>query len=127
MADYTVLSIDDDASARMLFEMMLTRSGFDFLQAEDADEALEVLATTTPDLIMTDIQLPGKNGLELVEELRQRDELDQTAILVLSAFQSDTMVEDAKNVGADQFHRKPLPMKDLADFLIGLIKARRGE
>ncbi|MGB7338469.1 MAG: response regulator [Phototrophicaceae bacterium] len=127
MAEYTILSIDDDASARMLFEMMLTRSGFDFLQAEDADAALEVLETVIPDLIMTDIQLPGKSGIELVAELRQRDDLDQTAIMVLSAFQSETMVEDAMRAGADDFFRKPLPMKELTKILTDLIHKRRGE
>lgn len=127
MAEYIVLSVDDDQSARMLFEIMLKRSGFEFIAAEDADEALEILANTTPDLILSDIQLPGMNGIELVAELRKRTELDKTAIVVLSAFQSDTKVEDAFTAGADEFFKKPLKMAGLAEQLIKLIQKRREE
>ncbi len=127
MAEYTVLSIDDDKSARVLYELMLKRSGFNFVSAEDADEALDILNGLTPDLILCDIQLPGKNGIELVTELRGRDNLSKTAIVVLSAFQSDTKVEDSKAAGADEFYTKPLKMNGLADTLIKLIQDRRGE
>ena len=127
MADYTVLSVDDDKSARILYELMLKRSGFEFVSAEDADEALEILKDLTPDLILCDIQLPGKNGIELVTELRERANLDKTAIVVLSAFQSDTKIEDSKTAGADEFYTKPLKMEGLADALIKLIQDRRSE
>jgi len=127
MSEYTILSIDDDPSTRVLFEMMLSRAGFDVVQAEDADEAVQKLQEIEPDLIMTDIQLPGKNGIELIQELRQRDDLELTAIVVLSAFQSETMIDDAKSAGADEFIKKPLKMEGLANLLIGIIKNKRGE
>lgn len=127
MAEYTVLSIDDDQNARMLFEIMLKRSGFEVVAAEDADEALEILADLIPDLILSDIQLPGMNGIELVAKLRQRADLEKTAIVVLSAFQSDTKIEDAYTAGADDFFTKPLKMGGLAERLIELIHKRRGE
>ncbi|MEO1287934.1 MAG: response regulator [Chloroflexota bacterium] len=125
MADYTILSIDDDESARVLFEIMLKRSGFNVLQAVDGDEALAIVDSTIPDLIMTDIQLPGINGIELVAEFRKREELDQTAIIVLSAFQSESMIDDAKSAGADEFYKKPLKMDALSQRLIEIINRRR--
>ncbi|MEM9951466.1 MAG: response regulator [Chloroflexota bacterium] len=125
MADYTILSIDDDESARVLFEIMLKRSGFNVLQAVDGDEALSIVDSTIPDLIMTDIQLPGINGIELVAEFRKREELDQTAIIVLSAFQSESMIDDAKSAGADEFYKKPLKMDALSQRLIEIINRRR--
>ncbi|MGJ3238415.1 MAG: response regulator [Anaerolineae bacterium] len=125
MGDYTVLSIDDDQSARVLFQIMLKRVGFEVIQAEDADEALEKLATITPDLIITDIQLPGTSGIELTRILRTRPEFDQTAIIVLSAFQSEETIQQALDAGADEFMKKPLQMKDLEQRLGGVIAKRR--
>ena len=127
MSQYTVLSIDDDESARVLFEIMLKRSGFNVVQAVDADDALEKLEGFMPDLIMTDIQLPGMNGIELTEVLRQRPELDNTAIVILSAFQSQTMIEDASKAGADHFIKKPLAMVGLNEKLSTIIEDRRAE
>lgn len=127
MAEYTIFSIDDDESARVLFEIMLKRSGFNVVQAVDADDALEKLENLLPDLIMTDIQLPGMDGLELTRKLRERDAFAQIPIVVLSAFQSETMIQDALDAGADEFIKKPLQMVGLFDTLCAIIEKKRGE
>ncbi len=127
MSEYTIFSIDDDESARVLFEIMLKRSGFNVVQAVDADDALEQLDNLIPDLIMTDIQLPGMDGLELTRKLRERDAFDKTPIVVLSAFQSETMIQDALDAGADEFFKKPLQMVGLSDTLCAIIEKKRGE
>lgn len=127
MSDYTIFSIDDDESARVLFEIMLKRSGYNVVQAIDADDALEQLENLVPDLIMTDIQLPGMDGLELTRILRARDAFDKTPIIVLSAFQSDTMIQDALDAGADEFFKKPLQMAGLSDTLNAIIDKKRNE
>ncbi len=127
MSDYTIFSIDDDESARILFEIMLKRSGFNVVQAIDADDALEKLEDLIPDLIMTDIQLPGMDGLELTRILRTRDAFDKTPIIVLSAFQSETMIQDALDAGADEFFKKPLQMTGLSDTLNAIINKKRNE
>lgn len=127
MSDYTIFSIDDDESARVLFEIMLKRSGYNVVQAIDADDALEQLENLVPDLIMTDIQLPGMDGLELTRILRARDAFDKTPIIVLSAFQSATMIQDALDAGADEFFKKPLQMAGLSDTLNAIIDKKRNE
>ncbi|GAB5490409.1 MAG: response regulator [Phototrophicaceae bacterium] len=127
MSKYTVLSIDDDESARTLFEMMLKRSGFNVVQAVDADDALEKLENLVPDLIMTDIQLPGMNGLELTSLIRERPEFNNIPIIVLSAFQSATILEDVRKVGGDKFIKKPLPLTGLNEKLSTIIENKREE
>lgn len=127
MPEYTIFSIDDDESARILFEIMLKRSGFNVVQAIDADDAFEKLENFVPDLILTDIQLPGMDGIELTRILREREDLAKTPIIVLSAFQSDTMIQEALNAGADDFFKKPLKMSGLSDTLSAIIEKKRGE
>lgn len=127
MSEYTILSIDDDQSTRVLFKMMLSRVGFDVIQAEDADEALQKLQDMTPDLIITDIQLPGKDGIELTRELRQREDLNNIPIIVLSARPGEVVIAEAESAGADKFIPKPLKMDGLAKLLIDIIKSKRGE
>ena len=106
---------------------MLKRSGYNVVQAIDADDALEQLENLVPDLIMTDIQLPGMDGLELTRILRARDAFDKTPIIVLSAFQSATMIQDALDAGADEFFKKPLQMAGLSDTLNAIIDKKRNE
>lgn len=122
---YTVLLIDDDKGARTLFEIMLTRSGFEVTKAEDAHQALAYLEDIMPDIIMTDISLPGMDGLEFTSVIRSRPEFDQVAIVVLSAHHSDEVIEDAYKAGADQFYRKPLIVKDLNAHLLEIVQKRR--
>lgn len=124
MSAYTVLTIDDDKSARVLFDIMLKRNGFDVIQAEDADEAFSQLENFKPDLIMTDISLPGMDGIELTEVLRERPDMDHVAIIVLSAHQSEDIINQALAAGADEFFKKPLMIQDLGERLNTIIQKR---
>ncbi|MEL6308785.1 MAG: response regulator [Chloroflexota bacterium] len=123
--DYTALTIDDDASARNLFSIILKRVGFEVLTAEDADDALAQVADITPDVILTDISLPGMDGIDLTAELRRREEFAHVPIIVLSAFHEDKVVNRAMDAGADAFFEKPLKPTHLRETLEELINARR--
>lgn len=122
---YTALTVDDDASARSLFKIMLKRINFTVMQAEDADDALEQLATTTPDIILTDISLPGMDGIELTRTLRQREDLKDVPIIVLSAFNDAKTINRALDAGADAFYKKPLKPSNLEKRLMALMEARK--
>lgn len=122
---YTALTIDDDASARSLFNIMLKRIDFAVMQAEDADDALEQLTNTTPDIILTDISLPGMDGIELTRTLRQREALKDVPIIVLSAFNDSETINRALDAGADAFYKKPLKPSNLEKRLVALMDARK--
>lgn len=122
---YTALTIDDDASARNLFSIILKRVGFEVITAEDADDALEKIADTTPDIVLTDVSLPGMDGIELTAMLRQREAFANVPIIVLSAFHEDAVVNRAMDAGADAFYQKPLKPTDLHEKLEALINARQ--
>jgi len=124
-ANYMVLTVDDDLSARVLFKLMLERNDFAVIQAEDAYEALELLENTKPDLIMTDISLPGMNGIEFTAALRKRDDMNLIPIVVLSAFHNQEMIDKALTAGADQFYKKPLTLDNLRERLEEIIRNRQ--
>ncbi len=68
-----ILVVDDEIGALTLIGIMLERGGFEVLKARDAKTALEVLDGTVPDLIILDVMMPGMNGIDLCQVIRQRE------------------------------------------------------
>ena len=101
MSEYTILSIDDDPSTRVLFEMMLSRAGFDVVQAEDADEAVQKLQEIEPDLIMTDLDMPVMTGIEMLRQLRRTDLV--TPVVVMTSRESADSRKEALDSGANAY------------------------
>jgi len=66
-----ILVVDDDASIRSLLRGMLERQGYEVVEAEDGCEGLQCYWTALPDLVITDLQMPGMDGLELIMEVRR--------------------------------------------------------
>lgn len=122
MGNYTILVLDDDQGARTLLEIMLTRHGFSVRLANDADEALEKIEAEMPHLVISDVSLPGMNGIEFVRELRQHEVTARLPVVILSAHHDNTTIEAAMAAGATQFMKKPLKMDGLRDTLTGLIE-----
>jgi len=68
----TVLTIDDEATIREMTALMLERAGYNALGAASADEGLSMMSANKIDLVLVDVVLPGKNGLELALDLNQK-------------------------------------------------------
>ncbi|MBI5166938.1 MAG: response regulator [candidate division NC10 bacterium] len=66
----TILVVDDDEAIRLLYEEELSEAGYRVILAKDAQEALEKLEETCPDLITLDIKMPGIDGIELLRKIR---------------------------------------------------------
>ena len=125
MGNYRILVLDDDAGARTLLEIMLSRSGFTVALVNDADDALESLQESLPDLVISDISLPGMSGIEFVEIVRQREGMAKLPVIILSAHHDEPTIKKALNAGATEFMKKPLKMDGLREKLIQLIEASR--
>jgi DNA-binding response OmpR family regulator len=76
-------------------------------------EALEVAEAFRPDLVLLDVMMPGKNGYEVCQSLRQHPELSQTRIVMLSAKGRDIEVAKGLELGADLYVTKPFSTRDL--------------
>jgi CheY-like chemotaxis protein len=120
----TIVVIDDSASVRLFFERSV--DGFDVaLQlCGSAEEALEVLSRSHPDLIFLDIIMPDKDGLTFLQELRRLPGYAETPVVVISSkdYAQDKMT--AKELGASDFVIKPMSTKTIQDLIAKYTEAR---
>lgn len=107
-----ILICDDEPPLRELIKAALG-SGYRYVEAADALEAEAQLAVEPPALIVLDVMLPGKSGLEFLRELRERRSRTIPVVLV-SAWQSETDQRAATEAGADAFLGKPFDPDALA-------------
>lgn len=109
-----VLVVDDDEMMRRLVARALTAFGFTRIHvAEDGAAGLAAAEREAPDIIISDYNMPGMHGLELVEAVRANGALDQTVIIMLSAADDPEVIQGARALGADTFMIKPFDRADL--------------
>lgn len=102
-----VLVVEDDRTSRRVLTRFLTRHGYDVVEAESGEAALERFEESTPDVSIIDIGLPGIDGFEVVRRIRGIAADAYTPIIMLTASQDDESVEAAIGVGADDYVAKP--------------------
>jgi DNA-binding response OmpR family regulator len=110
MACATVLVVEDDADIQRLVRVLLERAGFTVRGAADGHEALRVLFAERPDLILLDIGLPGMDGWQVLERVR---ELSDVPVLMLTAQGDELDKVRALRGGADDFVTKPFGRQEL--------------
>lgn len=109
LATVKVLVVDDAPDLRQLYAMVLRRAGADVRVAGSADEALEALATDQPDVLLSDLGMPERDGFQLIRTLRAREGKGRhTPAAALSAFPSELCRDRALRDGFDAFANKPL-------------------
>ena len=107
----TILVCDDDPSLRELVREALG-SRYRFVEAADGSEALEIARELRPDLIVLDVMLPGLSGIEVLEAIREDDELRDLKVVVITAWSHAEM--EVQVAGADRFVSKPFDPDDLS-------------
>jgi two-component system, cell cycle response regulator DivK len=104
----SILIVEDDQMNMQLVRVLLSGEGYDLRSALNADEALAALATFKPGLILMDIELPGKNGLDLTRELRANPEMNGASIVALTAYGGKDNEQSFLNAGCDGYIVKPI-------------------
>jgi two-component system alkaline phosphatase synthesis response regulator PhoP len=107
----TVLICEDEPALRELIRVSLN-GRYEFAEAEDGVLCLELARELRPDIIILDVMLPGRNGIDVLRELRQDSELSGTPVLVLTA-QPETR-DDALREGANRVMDKPFDPDDIS-------------
>jgi DNA-binding NtrC family response regulator len=107
-----ILIVDDEANARTALAELLAEEGYDTQTASDGRKALAVMETFDPDVVLTDLKMPGLDGLGLLE--RARALAPATAFVVMTAFGSIDTAVDAIKKGAENYLTKPLDMNALS-------------
>ncbi len=113
----TILTVDDSRTIRDMLMITLSGAGYDVVQAEDGVEALERLRNTTPDAIVTDINMPRMDGFQLIEQVRKHTPHRATPILVLTTESEPDRKARAKEAGATGWIVKPFNPDKLLDAL----------
>lgn len=124
VAKPTIMVVDDDNSALMLMNLMLSRAGFDVVLCVDADDALERLKGIEPDAYILDVNMPGTNGVLLCRMLRARTGSATKPILLLSARKEPGIVESGLAAGANDYIVKPVMNLDLIQKIRDLLAMR---
>jgi CheY-like chemotaxis protein len=117
----SVLVVDDSIDNLELTQILLEGEGFEVRLAENAKAAQKTLQTYRPQLILMDIQLPGMDGLELTRLIRQTPELDNVAIVALSAYAMKADEENALAAGCDGYITKPIDTRTFVSAVRTLI------
>ncbi len=105
-----IMVVDDEPAIRILLKRCLEPEDYDVITAFDGDSALAAMRKCQPDLVVLDILMPGLDGFEVLEFIRQRFDIP---IIMLSGKQEVTTVRDALISGADDYLRKPFHTREL--------------
>lgn len=118
-----ILVADDEPNIVISLEYLFKREGYTVLVARDGQEALNSITREKPDLVLLDVMMPIKTGLEVLQAVRASDELRLTKILMLTAKGRDTDITKGLALGADAYMTKPFSTRELvqkvADMLAG--------
>jgi DNA-binding response OmpR family regulator len=115
----TILVIEDDPGQQEIYRMALELAGFQVVVRGQADAGLRWLEQIQPDLILLDLMLPGKSGVEMLSEIRQRPNGQEAAIIVVSAI-ADSERAKLAPFSVHAILEKPLAPREL----IAAVKAK---
>src|ERR671924_916001 len=124
MAQATILVVEDDAQIRAVLTEHLTNLGYGILETASAEEALQRLQETTPDLVLTDIHMGGMSGIDLCTRLKHDQRFQLTPVIILTG-QSDLGARVAGlAAGADDFFAKPFDLLEIRTRVAALLRVK---
>src|SRR5690348_6875933 len=106
-----ILVVDDEVNARTALAELLREEGYDIETAADAFKALGKYESFGPHVVVTDLKMPGMDGIELVKKLRAME--DPPTVVVMTAFGAVSSAVDAMRAGAADYLTKPLEFDEL--------------
>jgi DNA-binding response OmpR family regulator len=112
-----ILVIDDEPHIRELVKRTLENAGYTVAEAREGKAALEAIAAKEPDLILLDIMMPGMDGYEVLERIR---EISNVPVLMLTAVHEKTAICRSLGLGADDYIEKPF----LLNVFVARVKAK---
>ncbi len=118
-----ILIVEDDATLRETFRRFLSRRGYDVSTSETAERGFRIVKEFEPDIVITDVQLPGMDGLELLSRLRSA--LPELDVLVVTGHEDMRTAIEAMKAGAYDYLVKPLELDELAVVLQRCAEDRR--
>ena len=124
MQHHRILIADDELDVQLLLCLFFERQGHTIIRARDGQEAVAAATSQLPDLILMDIQMPRKTGIEAVQELRSDPRFANTPIIAITAHARSFLPSDILRAGFDQIIFKPF---DFAEVEARVCQAMRHE
>jgi two-component system, chemotaxis family, chemotaxis protein CheY len=113
---FNVLIVDDSTSMRAVIKRTIRVSGFnvgDYWEASDGHEALKVLQCEWVDLVLTDINMPNMNGMELVAQMKTDDLMGAIPVVMVTTEGSEKRIQESMALGASGYIKKPFLPEDI--------------
>jgi CheY-like chemotaxis protein len=115
-----ILIVEDDFDTRYVLSLILKTEGYEVITAADGECALNVAVEQRPDLIITDINMPRLNGIDLTRKIRDKHETARVPILAITAYGQMTM-RNALAAGASACASKPIVFRDFLPMIKNLL------
>ena len=115
-----ILVVDDELSMREFLSILLEREGYDVSVAGSADEALRLIELSLFDLVLSDVQMPGLSGIELLSRIKQLS--PETEVLMITAFSTAEHAVEAMRLGAYDYIAKPFKIEEIKQLVINALE-----
>ena len=120
-----ILVVDDSDDTRDMMAKLLELESFAVVTAQDGVDALKVAADEQPDLILTDVNMPNLNGIEMIRELRKRPGFRRVPVIAITAY-GNGVANEALEAGADGAATKPVRFNELLERIKQLLERSKG-
>ena len=118
----TILTADDSASVRQMVGFTLREAGYDVVEAVDGLDALDKLNGSTVNMLITDLNMPNLDGIELIRQMRAQPQFKFMPIIMLTTESQDSKKQEGRAAGATGWIVKPFN----SDKLLGIVKKVAG-
>ena len=108
-----ILVVEDHEENRRILRLLLTKAGFELIEAETGEEGVRLAETERPDLILMDIQLPGLDGYEATRRIKANPDLRAVPLIVVTSYALSGDEIKAKEAGSDGYVTKPFSPRAL--------------
>jgi CheY-like chemotaxis protein len=108
-----ILVVDDEPDILLATRLLLESASFSVVEARNGEEALAAVDVEKPDAMLLDLRMPGMDGWEVLEHLREKGQLGRLPVIVLSAHTGGTTMERSFELGAKGYVSKPFELADL--------------
>jgi two-component system, chemotaxis family, chemotaxis protein CheY len=109
----TILTVDDSASVRQMVKITLSAAGYNVVEATDGQDGLAKAKANSINMVLTDLNMPGMNGLEFIRAFRNLDAFRGIPIVFLTTESDDGLKQEAKAAGATGWITKPFKQEQL--------------
>jgi putative two-component system response regulator len=109
-----ILCIDDSNTALLLLEYALNEAGYEAILAINVDQAIKMIGTTRPDLILLDLSMPEISGYDFLK-MKNQLKIDDVPVIIISAYDSKESIASTRSLGAVDFISKPIKIDSVVE------------